>query len=235
MAAFSVVQLPKPTREATDGAVWIGLAESFRTLRLRSLERAPEAFASTYETKAQRGLEQTLDRLSNPKARQFIAVEDDGAVKGTISDGCPLDGLCKKRWVGMIVLLGPMQDAVTPRADPIRSTSSGKAGDSTLLDTNPEGRRTLPAEFVLNGVFVEPSARGRGVGKALLDTALEQVTSPRAEGEITTFVTVLVNVENHEARKLYEKAGFARVGEEKYTQQPRGLLGEVQRKEKVAL
>lgn len=232
---ISGVELPKPPLGHEGDARWTKLAEKFRALRLQSLKIAPAAFASTYEAESQRGLDQTFDRLSNQKARQFVAVENDSSGRDIELGEEDVDDLCEREWVGMLVLLGPMQDAVTAKSDPFRSIPSGQAGDCETLETESERQENLPAEFVLNGVFVEPAVRGRGVGKALVDTALHHAERIGGASDSDIFVTVLVNAENEQARQLYERASFAVVGEERYVQEPRALLGEVHRAERAAL
>ena len=58
------------------------------------------------------------------------------------------------------------------------------------------------------GVYVAPSARGRGVVQALLDAAAEWV-AVRGLAELQLFV----DVRNPRAQRAYEKAGFALTGD----------------------
>lgn len=233
--AITIVKLPKPPLAVEDDADWTGLAQKFRGLRLRSLETSPEAFASTYEAESQRGLDQTFDRLRNRNARQFIAVENIDGDRECSPDFWDVFAICQREWVGMIVLVGPMEGSVGAQADPINAVIQQLDDGACEAADAKTSISTPPVEFVLNGVFVEPSARGRGIGKALMNIAVDRAKSYESTGPVDRFITVLVSGENEEARKLYEKAGFRVVGEETYTQEPRRLLGEIRAVEKVAL
>lgn len=233
LRSFNIVELPKPPRDAEMNPQWSHLAEKFRDLRLRSLQIAPEAFASTYEAESRRGLDQTFDRLQNAKARQFIALEGVQANERSSLGKIDIDDLHEREWVGMIVLLGPMEAAVTARADPVEKLSGGQYGDESFSGPTREDHSAPSEEFVLNGVFVAPSYRGMGVGKALVDTALARAKSLKSIGRAGNFVTVLVNKENMDARLLYEKCGFDVVGAETYART--ASLGEAEAVEKLAL
>ena len=234
-STFCVVQLPKPPLRAPENARWMHLAHRIRSLRLRSLQIAPEAFASTYEAESQWGLEHTFDRIANPKARHFIALETGDLDSEPASLECDLSAICERNWIGAIVLIGPVEGAVTAQADPVKTLANNGANGTAGPSSSDQKWEASPVEYVLNGVFVEPSARGRGVGKALVDTALGAAKHAENIDHTGASVTVLVNFENEEARKLYEKFGFVVVGEERYSQEPRVLLGEDQVTEKVAL
>jgi ribosomal protein S18 acetylase RimI-like enzyme len=64
----------------------------------------------------------------------------------------------------------------------------------------------LPNIWVLAGVYVQPSARRRGWGRALLTTAIESATAEAAP------VGVYVREDRTEARALYAEFGFQPVG-----------------------
>lgn len=57
--------------------------------------------------------------------------------------------------------------------------------------------------WILNDLFVAPSARRRGVGRALLDAAREHAASTGAKRLILSTATT-----NREARALYESYGY---------------------------
>jgi RimJ/RimL family protein N-acetyltransferase len=65
-------------------------------------------------------------------------------------------------------------------------------------------RPKLLHRATIGGMYVAPAARGRGVGKALLDAAIDQAAaSPEVED-----LTLAVTCGNESARALYVKAGF---------------------------
>lgn len=65
------------------------------------------------------------------------------------------------------------------------------------------GGHDTRARAELLSMAVAPSARGRGVGRALVDTLLEEAQSASVRG-----MTVVVGADNAAAIKLYESAGF---------------------------
>ncbi len=60
--------------------------------------------------------------------------------------------------------------------------------------------------WFLGGVFVDPGVRGRGVGRALVASALASAREARAK------VGLYVREDRREARQLYEKMGFRPIG-----------------------
>jgi len=64
----------------------------------------------------------------------------------------------------------------------------------------------LPGVWLVGGVFVDPPARGRGMGRALVEAAL---ASAREEG---VRVGLYVREDRLEARRLYERLGFRPLG-----------------------
>jgi len=66
---------------------------------------------------------------------------------------------------------------------------------------------SAPDAAQLYQMWVAPECRGRGVGRALLDTAIEWATTEGARS-----MALGVTVGNSPARRLYEAAGFVPVG-----------------------
>lgn len=64
----------------------------------------------------------------------------------------------------------------------------------------------LPELWLLGGVYVDPSARGRGAGRALVATVLGSARDARVR------VGLYVREDRLEARRLYERMGFRPVG-----------------------
>lgn len=62
-------------------------------------------------------------------------------------------------------------------------------------------------EAELGDIAVHPDARGRGIGEALLQRTLQEAAERGA-----SFLYLEVREANHEARRLYAKAGFEVVG-----------------------
>lgn len=64
----------------------------------------------------------------------------------------------------------------------------------------------LPDVWLVGGVFVEPTARNRGVGRALVDAALESARGAHVR------VGLYVREDRAPARRLYERMGFLPIG-----------------------
>ena len=232
---FRIVTLPKGREWSETDETALAIAQKFREFRLHALQTAPEAFATSYENESRRGLDHTFERLRNAKAAHFFALAND-APESTFMDD--VDRLSKGKLVGQLVLLGPQDGgsgpSVSARTDPFaRMTTTVEAVSS---GHGPSGPQETPVmHFHLNGVFVDPSARRGGLGKALIDIALLRAEAEANKVSAVPHVSISVNEENPSARKLYEKAGFKVVGEETYIQQPRMIMGESRSSEKVAL
>jgi len=64
----------------------------------------------------------------------------------------------------------------------------------------------LPDVWLVGGVFVNPSARNRGVGRALVEAVLASARAERVR------VGLYVRDDRAEARRLYERLGFLPIG-----------------------
>ncbi len=89
--------------------------------------------------------------------------------------------------------------------DPGEEWIWGAFGHGTLLGAVRAAVR-LPEIWVVNGVYVDPNARGRGVGGVLVQAALASAREARAR------VGLYVREDRVEARRLYERLGFRPVG-----------------------
>lgn len=220
--SHDIVELPKILGHASNGVL---LANRYRDYRLHALKTAPEAFAAAYETEVQRGIDHWLCRLDTPKASHIIAAKSEP--RSYI--GC--------LWEGMIVLLGPEDGhstaQVSAKSDPFNKMTAQVGG--TVAKQPAEPANAL--HFHLNGVFVDLPARGTGLGKRLVEAALNVgLRSCEQSGASTFHCTVLVDSENAAANRLYEKVGFKAVGSESYTQQPRALVdGEMEKRDRIAI
>lgn len=61
--------------------------------------------------------------------------------------------------------------------------------------------------WVLRQLYLEPAAKGAGLGQALLEQAIAET---RVRGFEELYLTVWI--ENHRARRFYERNGFVEVG-----------------------
>jgi hypothetical protein len=81
--AFEIIQLPKDPDGIRD---WV---EKYKAFRLYSLQTAPEAFGSTYAREIAFGDEVWNQRLTNPEAATFVALQS-GKIVSTITAVGPL-------------------------------------------------------------------------------------------------------------------------------------------------
>ncbi|KAK5689924.1 hypothetical protein LTR17_026121 [Elasticomyces elasticus] len=149
---------------------------------------------------------------------------------------------------GFIALLGPVpssaQDSgkISAKTDPLAQMQiSGMSSGFTRVDKPiTEHRDTASGgglEFHIGAVFVDQSARQRGIGRALVDAGLGEAESQTRRAGAPAFeCTIHVDKGNDPATRLYEKAGFAAVREETYAQQVTSPeTGDVRTVERVAL
>lgn len=131
-----------------------------------------------------------------PKALAFIsrvmrldhgicALSDDGALLGVIGFKTPKGALVGGTFSDLCAIYG-------------RFGAFWRAAVLSLLERDIENER-----FLLDGIFVDADARGKGVGKSLL-AALYQEASRRGYAEVRLDV---INT-NPRARALYEREGF---------------------------
>jgi len=71
-------------------------------------------------------------------------------------------------------------------------------------DITPE---TVKRWWVLRQLYLDPAAKGRGLGQRLLEQGIAEA---RARGFEELYLTVWI--ENHRARRFYERNGFMEVG-----------------------
>jgi ribosomal protein S18 acetylase RimI-like enzyme len=84
----------------------------------------------------------------------------------------------------------------------IAEESGARVGFLLLLYDIPD-EVTLTEQAFVAYTAVEPAARGRGIGRALLDLAEEHA---RAHG--LAYVSLMVTEDNASARRLYDGAGY---------------------------
>jgi GNAT superfamily N-acetyltransferase len=210
--SYRIVTIPKFAGDETKNNPQLALAHKFRDFRLLALKTSPGAFASTYHDESQRSLDHTFERLKNTKATQFVALAFESALDGDLVFEADMGDLLERDWLGTVVLMGPNEGSkrISAKADPLDQMA---ARDDQMVKV--EGHEAL--HFHLNGMFVRPSARGSGMGKRLIETALEKarenVKGPGLKG---MHCTIIVDEWNESARNLYARCGFEVVATELY-------------------
>jgi len=180
--AFEVIQI---AHDDASVRKWIERTKAFR---LFCLKTAPEAFSATYAQALENTDQHWYDRLANPKAATFVAVQLD-------------------RIVSNIVVLGPL--LFGPEGFP--------PADNPWLALEGEAPKEEQAEwhYRINAIFTLPEARGKGIAQALLAAGLKYGADEAAAVGKSFVGSIVVGSNNIPARKLYEKCGFVFIREDK--------------------
>jgi len=88
---------------------------------------------------------------------------------------------------------------------------------TVMLQTWPNGGQLLqgPDEAEMRALAVRPEARGRGVGRALVDAVIK-----RAAEVGVRHLLLLTQPEMKTAHRIYEEAGFARLPDRDFSPEP---------------
>lgn len=160
-------------------------AGKYKEFRLLSLQVAPEAFASSYSREAAFPDEVWYERLANPHAATYFALENSKII-GTVSVLGPL-------------IYGP--EDMTVLGNPWQAI-----GDKT-------SNIQAMGHYRMNGVFTLPDVRGQGVGKALVEAALKYAGGQAAVQGKAFVCSIVVESDNAGAQRLYERCGFVAMKE----------------------
>ncbi|KAK1724170.1 uncharacterized protein BDZ83DRAFT_359943 [Colletotrichum acutatum] len=193
-------------------AIFQVLLDRYKSLRLTSLLLSPSCFGSTHAREVVFPPEKWVSRLTNPGATTIIIYEDATPSPDTLptsatsstdnDDSASLGKALTAEWLATLTITGPL-DAET------LSTS--------LLDFGPKHQPSpdVPmSQYVINGMFVTPSARGKQLGTKLLEFAKAHVASEiattHAEGKEKerARISLIVDYDNEPARKTYGRSGF---------------------------
>ncbi|KAF8883496.1 hypothetical protein CPB84DRAFT_1827659 [Gymnopilus junonius] len=168
---------------------------SYKTIRLKGLFTNPEAFGSTYARESEFSAETWHSHLNTPGRTTL------GAAKG----GDEVEG----EWIGTLSIFSPEMLAANPE--------NRLSYPPNLREAEDEG---VSAVYMLVGMWVHSDYRRLGVGRALMDFALDAIksfkssqTEPGNTGgnearSKAKFALLEVHTANTAARKLYENAGF---------------------------
>jgi len=98
----------------------------------------------------------------------------------------------------------------------VAADHAGIAG-TVMLQTWPNGGEFLrgPAEAEIRALAVRPEARGRGVGRALIDAVIERAASLGVR-----HLLLLTQPEMKTAHRIYDEAGFARLPDRDISPEP---------------
>lgn len=208
-----IIQLPRKYTEDQSKCLPILVLKS-KTLRLKALQTDPSAWGSTYEREVVFEDSVWEDRLRNPLAVTFVAV--DTSSLSECSDD--LEALKTAEWTGMTVLFGPQ---LTNGTIPTANISAWFRSGSGFEQEEDEKTTQRTVVYAINAVYVHIPYRGRGIAKKLLEVAFQLAVSDfknsqRFEGDVGICM-LFVEKYNDAALGLYLKSGFELIGEETYT------------------
>ena len=183
--------------------------ERYRAFRLFSLSSAPDAFASTYEQEVKYPTSTWVQRLQNENAVQYVATRSS-------STETDINRLKHAAWMGMVVLVRKQETTIRTEYD-----SSSKISQEEDSDRSHSMGSDSPAPAVtsyhVNGLFTDPSIRGKGLGGQLLQKCFEFVEAEVQEQGLRPIkVTTLVDSWNDTAKRLYAANGFKVTGSSEY-------------------
>ncbi|KAL1967367.1 hypothetical protein VTN77DRAFT_3151 [Rasamsonia byssochlamydoides] len=163
-------------------------AQKYKELRLQALKLSPTSFSSTYKLEAAFTDPDWVSRLARDGIETFVCAAHDqshGSNQNQVN------------WVAQVTLRGPLsaEDFILPPA----------SGHPTpRLDAEEERWQML-------SLFVLPSHRGKGIGKALCREALRYLTSYQPH-PTQVRVRLMIKPENHVVVNMYRQLGFAEAG-----------------------
>lgn len=159
-----------------------------KEFRLLALKTAPDAFLSTYEREAAFGDDVWYQRLMNPQASSFLAIQDS-------------------RIVGSLTLIGPLPYLPEDHS-PVENPWNPPASSTSTPEDIPV------SHWRTNGMFVLPEARRQGIAKALIERSIEFGHEQAALSGKEFVGSVAVEGDNHAAKRLYENTGYVTITSE---------------------
>ncbi|GKT41197.1 uncharacterized protein ColSpa_01378 [Colletotrichum spaethianum] len=202
-ASITITTLPK---SHPDPSRFHHLTSLYKSFRLLSLRLSPESFGSTYAREAAFPWETWTSRLENPLATTVVAYESPSSDPSLALDNEPpsasakLDASMDAEWISSLTIMGPLNPS---------TLATSLHLDPDLVDFGPAHATDKPtANYVLNGMYVIPSARGRKLGIHTLEYAKNLVASEADSHGQHARVSLIVDYDNVSARRTYEKCGF---------------------------
>jgi ribosomal protein S18 acetylase RimI-like enzyme len=186
-ANIDLIVIPKSCAEAVS---WASLVQKAKDFRLNSLQESPEAFGSSYGREIAFTEDVWADRLTNPQATSIVAVHRKEHLDANADDVVKVRALLENTWAATTTLIQIDDWGYPSNLHP----DATRASDSLL--------------FRLNGVYVAPSYRAQGIGKATIADSLVVGRAMASSLGVTARFQVRVDKPNIAAKTLYERAGF---------------------------
>ncbi|OTA52832.1 hypothetical protein K449DRAFT_390680 [Hypoxylon sp. EC38] len=160
--------------------------EHYKPFRLAALKQDPDAFGSTYTREIDFIEEDWLSRINNNLVKTFVAVpSNDRRVLSTTS------------------LIGPL-----PNRDPESNPFQACTEMTSASDQHHNHVEASPLSFQLSGVYTTPEARGKGMAKAVVNTAVEEAVMYARQQNRKLNLSVVVYASNHAAIAFYQSCSF---------------------------
>ncbi|KAL0943355.1 GNAT family [Colletotrichum truncatum] len=196
---FKFIVLPKSHPSPSK---WLQLADRYKAFRLLSLRLSPESFGSTYAREVAFLPDKWTGRLSNPQATTLIVVDvpSDSSDINSLPTVDDFELALDAEWLASLVISGPL-DAET--------VATHRYFEESFVDSavaNESGRPVL--QYVLNGMYVIPSFRGKRLGAQLVEHAKRYVAEQMTASKENVRLSLSVDYDNSPARKTYEMCGF---------------------------
>ncbi|KAH9478068.1 hypothetical protein JR316_0010305 [Psilocybe cubensis] len=156
--------LPKPVTISTSN-----LLSLYKYVRLAALLTNPEAFGSTYARETAFSDDAWAERV-NERGRETLLALFHGSETHTATPSAPRENDKKETAIGTLTVLFPIMLAGHPQ-DPAYPPHIAEEVRACEVDV-----------YMLVGMWVHPAHRGRGVGKALVQRAMEVVEQAKLEG-----------------------------------------------------
>ncbi|KAK7432198.1 hypothetical protein QQZ08_001143 [Neonectria magnoliae] len=173
------------------------LVSKYKAFRLLSLQLSPESFGSTYARELGFSKDTWISRVSNSLATSIVEVSTSISATShpdAVPDHVQL--LLKEEWLASLTILGPLDREAAAKA--------------FASDSHPEPEAVLHGDakwhFLLNAMYVLPSARGRRLGGALV--AYAKTVASELVSEQKARILLVTDWENEGARRTYKKSGF---------------------------
>ena len=229
MASASTYSVLKIPNLLGDDDILRRYVDKYRDLRLQSLQSNPDSFSSTFAGESKQPPEFWTGRMLNPRARHFIGVRltTDSSAAFEADD---VETVLEAEWVGTLVVIGPTAVA-SDEGSPWKSLARG----CFMEDGAEANSDSAVSAYHLAGFYVDPEARGQGLGSLLVNAAVASIVQDtRTMRNARAICTAGASHTNLVVRRLFKRMGFIEVAEEECnTEDGRHLTEVVMRRDVV--
>ncbi|OTA82356.1 hypothetical protein M434DRAFT_37153 [Hypoxylon sp. CO27-5] len=145
------------------------------------------AFGSTYTREIDFIEEDWLSRINNNLVKTFVAVPSND----------------RRRVLSTTSLIGSL-----PNRDPESNSFQACTEMTSASDQHHNRIEASPLSFQLSSVYTTPEARGKGITKAVVNTAVEEAVVYDKQQNRKLNLSVVVYASNHAAIAFYQSCSF---------------------------